>query len=212
MPAFRGGWSRRWRTSAPARSAEPRAPGPRRDIPRPYCLACYGALAAFEGARAHCARCGHLNLACDQGVFWTQEPRFVRLERCAKGLIAAAIGAMSWIILTRTSGFGTGQGFVVGAPILLGAYLWETAGKITRWSPELRAWIVWMVFLLVPGLLASALFVGLAFSGYLPRSLAPLALLGLVPAIAVPFLARSLDRWRIRRILRGAGIESARAA
>jgi drug/metabolite transporter (DMT)-like permease len=161
---------------------------------------------AFEGAIQECARCGHLNLASDQGDFWTQEPCMLRLERLAKLAIALAIAGVIWLVLTGDYGLGTGQGWVAGAPILLGAYLWETARKITRWGHELRAWIVWTVFLIVPGLLGAFVLVGLASAGEIAWPWGLLGVLALLPALLMHRLAQAFERWRVQRILRGAGI------
>lgn len=207
LGVFKGGWARQWRERAAARPPPPRRP--RSPIARPYCLYCYAPLPPFDGASQACGRCGRTNLACDQGIYWTRERRIVELESFTKLCIAILIGWMSWAVLTKSDGFGTGQGWAVGAPILLGVYLWETAGKITRWGTELRAWIVWLVFLIVLGLLGAAFLLALALS---PRDgptwLAFLSPLPLLPAAATPFLARAFDRWRTRRILSGAGLSA----
>ena len=208
---FRGGWARRWRKDAPVEARPLWTPrGPRREIPRPYCLFCYAPMPEFEGAVQACPRCGRRNLACDQGVFWTRERRLRELEEVAKALIVLAIGGMTALLLTSPGGSGTGQGWAVGAPILLAAYLWETAGKITRWTPELRGWIVWTIFLFVPGFFAMPVIAGIALEfEEVPDWIAFLAPVALAPAAAVPFLARAFDRWRVRRILDG--VERARA-
>ena len=173
------------------------------DFPRrPYCLNCYAALAPFEGSRHVCSSCGFLNLRVDQELYWTREKRFRDLEELAKTMIVFFLGGVSLLMFSGlgSSGIGMGQGWAVGFPILFGALLWETASKITRWKPYLRAGLVWGI---MSGVVAAP-FLMIGFGADIRVSERAVFLgvgfvLGLI-AVGLPRVSRGLHAWRLKRI------------
>lgn len=178
-------------------------------IERPYCLRCYVALAPFEDAVQPCPRCGHENLRVDQRLSWTQEPWLRQLETAAKTLIVLLGLGLAWAIwhgARNTMHLGTGQGWVAGLPILASAALWDTASKITRRDPYLRAGLLWSWLLGIVGGLALFVGGGATAAGTSAGPLIAGVGLGLLLfALGVPRLGRAFETWQVRRIQRGQG-------
>ena len=178
---------------------------PAPEIRRPYCLRCYAALPTFAGARCVCERCGFVNVKHDLGIFWTKEKRFRDLEELAKTLIVLFLVGLGLVValgLKEGSGIGTGQGWAVGFPILIGVILWETAEKITRRKPYFRAAIVWRVVFVILG--GPIVLLGVATEPGLARVVV-FAVGGalLFVALTAGAWSKRLAAWRDRRIRAG---------
>ncbi len=179
----------------------------------PYCLNCYAPLPPVPGASFPCAACGHLNVKADRRIFWTQERRLREFEQLAKVLIGVFLAGISLVLLqggANHRGFGMGQGWAVGFPLLFGAVLWETASKITRHKPYFRARIVWTVVPLLFG--PPIAFVGtvLALQPSQSDVSSPTLVLGAIFGFALTGLglgshrlARRIEAWKLARIRAG---------
>lgn len=174
-------------------------------IQRPYCLRCYAPLEKVREACLTCPACGHTNVLADQRLFWSQEPNLVDLEFFFKVGVGFLLAGIFWLMVGDDQvKLGTGQGYAIGFPIVLGAILWETVGKLTRRKPYFRATLFWMA---IPLVLALPAVFGVLYPGDAPAvGRAILAAIALV-LISLAFLARSigrrLERWKEDRIRGG---------
>ena len=182
-----------------------------------YCLYCYAPMpspveAAVRGPSRPCGACGAVNLRADQRLYWTREPWLVHLEGWAKAATVTSLVALAWAMGQRSPGGGSGQGWILGFPIVAGAVLWQTVEKITRWKPYFRATTFWtLVPLALGGLVLAVALVDLTGR----HSVDSTALLAVAGALALALLlslaarrtCRALGRWRDRRIAWGAGGE-----
>lgn len=171
-------------------------------VRKPYCLWCYQPLQRFqrEAARA-CERCGKSNLRQDLRRYWTRERELVQWERIAKFWVVVACLAIAGLLFATPGGIGTGQGWAIGFPLLLGPLGWETASKLTQDKPYLRADLTWALVFLAPvaflalfGLLAE----GLATFGFA----LVLGIPAYLAAWAVLAAGRAFRRFRHLRVLR----------
>ncbi len=174
---------------------------PDEPIQRPYCLYCYAPMQPFREASAHCEVCQRVNLHLDQSVYWTREKDMVDLEIVAKTTLVVVLGSFSGVMLFSYDGGGTGQGWAAGMPVLFGAYAWDTASKLTRESPYLKASIVWSIALAPMGFLLA--WPALAYPGWNPVARLLLVVVGatcFLAAFLAPFTAGWFERWKRRRI------------
>lgn len=173
-----------------------------RDHVKPYCLYCYAPFeVTLSGASVSCLECGASNLRADLRLFWTKERDMVQWEQIAKvAIFLLCVGGGSILFFTP-GGMGTGQGWAIGAPMLMGAALWETASKLTRKKPYSRAEFFWTWFFLAPVLLLF-LFVLMA-KGWEAFFILVLGLPAYLAAYLVRRAAMSFERFRVERITSG---------
>jgi len=179
---------------------------PAERIVRPYCLRCYQALEARDGPSHACERCGFVNLKLDQKLYWTREPALCDLEGWAKTItvyVLIGLGLLLGIGFGSKASFGTGQGWAVGFPILVGVLLWETASKITGRKPYFRATIVWRILLAIPVVPMLLLVHDLRAKPVIAAVLLVLSAGSILGVVFLGRIGRSLERWRDHRVLKG---------
>ncbi|HED65578.1 MAG TPA: hypothetical protein ENJ09_08485 [Planctomycetes bacterium] len=177
-------------------------------IHHPYCLRCYHPLEPISGASTHCAKCGFLNLKEDQRVYWTRERDFVQLELVGKVVTVALVMLLGWGMLggftTHVQG-GSAQGYLIAAPIAIGAALWKTSEMCTRRCTYFRPSVFWGA---IPIVVALPLVLACLWptSGPSTRSrmwAGGIALVLIAFGVAVRRACVLLEAWKRRRILEG---------
>ena len=174
-------------------------------IQRPYCLRCYAPLEKVREACLTCAACGHRNVLADQRLFWTQEPNLMELEWFLKVGIVFLLAVIFWALLSGMQmQFGMGQGYAIGFPIVIGAVLWETTGKLTRRKPYFRATLFWTA---IPLVIALPAVLGMLYPGDAPAIgraiMAAIALVLISFALLARWIGMRLEHWKEARIRNG---------
>ena len=157
-----------------------------------YCLRCYAPLAETNARAIDCIACRATNLRSDRYRYWTR----ARLPRIVEGfckLLAIGITLVVAVLAMQSSGGGSGQGYVLALPILLGFILWETSRAITHKQLTLDPGFFWYGGALTCGLLGlldfvlSQTFIGLDSTSSL--------VLG-IGGITLSFAFAALRHWR----------------
>lgn len=183
------------------------------------CLRCYGLLDRPEAASEVCPHCGFTNLAAWRRVFWTREPRLVRIEWAFKAAIAAAMGGLTAWATLNMSHLGTGAGWFLLIPALAGIALWFTASKTTQHVHYFNAGLLWSLTIALIGCIPLMAMLGFVLFGLDDGPILADLLMGilialpfLLPAWGIHLLARRLERWKRERLKGGPERSDARAA
>ena len=174
-------------------------------IQRPYCLHCYAPIPRDAGAIVGCEHCGARTVLSAHRVFWTREPKLVETEWLAKVGVGLGVAVFSLGLMGGFEGavqFGTGHGWAVGCPLLAGAALWETAGKITRHKSYLNGTLLWTA---LPGVVGGLLLLHALFGGAQrteQRVSVMIVAMGFgLFALLFRSLGRRFGRWKERHVL-----------
>lgn len=176
----------------------------RHNYSSPYCLHCYAPLERFDGASSACGACGSPNLRVDLARLWTREHKLRVLENWLKALVCLAMIAIGGLaLLFPGTGVGKGHGMAIGAPIVLGILLWDTA-SITRKQSLFQLQIVWPIvgWLLGVPMIWLVLVLGGKLSVPLQMTLLVTGVVTTLSAITSPWLRRWWSSWCERRIVR----------
>ncbi|MBL4769893.1 MAG: hypothetical protein JKY61_01800 [Planctomycetes bacterium] len=122
----------------------------RQGLGKRTCLYCFQAF-RIERGKVPCPACGEEQSKLQQDRFWTLQPLWVKRQVLARGVAVALLLALGGFLAVQVGDDGVslfwGLGLLVGA----GAFLWETAGLLTRRESALPLRILWPAILLCIG-------------------------------------------------------------